>query len=121
MFVKFAELPVFDQDRAIAFYTAHLGLEVARDASYGDDGWRWIELAFSGEHTRLLFARRPDDTPSDHPVLVLVSDDVKGVAERLAAAGAEIITEPKEAPWQPDAVFAEFRDSEGNRIVLSSS
>ncbi|TIX41018.1 MAG: glyoxalase, partial [Mesorhizobium sp.] len=28
--------------------------------------------------------------------------------------------EPREAPWQPGRTVAEFRDSEGNRMVLAS-
>jgi ATP-dependent phosphoenolpyruvate carboxykinase len=36
-------------------------------------------------------------------------------------AGTEIgITEPQEAPWQPGRTVAEFRDSEGNRLVIGS-
>ncbi|TIX23908.1 MAG: glyoxalase, partial [Mesorhizobium sp.] len=34
--------------------------------------------------------------------------------------GVEIITEPQEAPWKPGRTVAEFRDSEGNRMVIGS-
>lgn len=44
MHIQFAELPVFDQDRAKAFYTGHLACQVAEDQLMGDSGWRWIEL-----------------------------------------------------------------------------
>ncbi len=44
MHIQFAELPVFDQDRAIAFYVDTLGCEVAADAPMGADGWRWVEV-----------------------------------------------------------------------------
>jgi lactoylglutathione lyase len=33
-YVKFAELPVVDQDRAVKFYTEKLGLSLARDSPY---------------------------------------------------------------------------------------
>ncbi|MCT7374947.1 VOC family protein [Chelativorans salis] len=121
MFVKFAELPVFDQDRAIAFYTGNLGWTVARDAPYGDNGWRWVELELPEQSTRLLLTRRKDDAPSNKPALVLVEEDVRALIGRLQEAQVEIISEPQEAPWEPGNVFAEFRDSEGNRIVVSSS
>lgn len=121
MFVKFAELPVFDQDRAIAFYTGNLAWTVARDAPYGENGWRWVELELSGARTHLLLTRRADDAASERPTLVLVADEVGGLIERLKAAEVEIISELKEAPWEPGNIFAEFRDSEGNRIVVSSS
>lgn len=120
MHIQFAELPVFDQDRALAFYTRYLGCEVAADSPMGDDGWRWIELAFPGARTRLHFLHRPDESPSEEPVLVLIDPDVAATAAALKANGVEIVTEPGEAPWAPGITVAEFRDSEGNRMVLSS-
>lgn len=121
MYVKFAELPVFDQERAIAFYTANLSFEVARDAAYGKDGWRWVELKPPRGETHVLLARRPDDRPSDRPAMVLVEPDVVQLIERLKSANVEIITEPREAPWEPGRLFAELRDSEGNRITVGSA
>ncbi|PDP86640.1 glyoxalase [Glycomyces fuscus] len=119
MYVKFAELPVFDQERAKAFYTDRLGCTVAADAPMSDDGWRWIELALPGAQSHLHFQRRPDEEPSAEPVMVLVAEDVEGTVEALRAKGVEIVTEPHEAMWQPGVTAAEFRDSEGNRMVLS--
>lgn len=120
MHIQFAELPVFDQDRAKKFYTDHFGCEVAADAPMGKDGWRWIELKFPGAETALHFVRRNDDAPSAEPVLVLVDDDVEATVKFLKSKGVEIITEPQEAPWQPGRTVAEFRDSEGNRMVIGS-
>ena len=54
------------------------------------------------------------------PVLVLVDDDVEGVVAALQSKGVEIITQPQAAPWQPTRRIGEFRDSEGNRIVLGN-
>jgi hypothetical protein len=31
----------------------------------------------------------------------------------------EIVSRPQEAPWAPGTTFAEFRDSEGNRMVIA--
>lgn len=121
MHLQFAELPVFDQERAKAFYTEKLGCRVAADEPMGEDGWRWIELGFPGTATALHFTRRDDDAPSAEPVLVLVDDDVEAAVATLRSAGVEIVTEPQEAPWQPGRTVAEFRDSEGNRMVISGS
>ncbi|WP_433697598.1 VOC family protein [Nocardiopsis sp. CA-288880] len=121
MHVQFAELPVFDQERAKAFYTGKLGCRVVADAPMGDDGWRWIELGLPGAATSLHFVRRGDETPSPEPVMVLVDDDVAGTVAALRAEGVEIVTEPQEAPYRPGLTVAEFRDSEGNRMVVSSS
>ncbi|PWK68452.1 VOC family protein [Aminobacter sp. AP02] len=120
MHIQFAELPVFDQDRAKAFYLDHFGCQVAADAPMGKDGWRWIELKFAGAETALHFVRRADETPSADPVLVLVDSDVKATVAKLKSHGVEIISEPQDAPWQPGRIVAEFRDSEGNRLVLGN-
>jgi predicted enzyme related to lactoylglutathione lyase len=120
MHIQFAELPVFDQERAKEFYTGHFACQVAADAPMGKDGWRWIELKFAGAETTLHFLRRKDDAPSDEPVLVLVDDNVEATVAALKSGGVEIVTEPQEAPWQPGRTVAEFRDSEGNRLVIGS-
>lgn len=120
MHIQFAELPVFDQDRAKDFYTTHLGFAVAADAPMGEGGWRWIELALPGAETHLHFLPRPDDALSADPVLVFLDDDVRATIERLRASGVAITSEPQETPWAPGGLAAEFRDSEGNRLVVSA-
>jgi predicted enzyme related to lactoylglutathione lyase len=119
MHIQFAELAVFDQDRAKAFYIAHFDCDVAADVPMGSNGWRWIELRFGAAETTLHFLKRKDDTLSHEPVLVLVDDDIKTRVERLRSAGVPILSEPQRTPYDPNRIAAEFRDSEGNRIVLS--
>ena len=121
MHVQFAELPVFDQDRAKTFYVDHFDCEVAADVPMSEDGWRWIEIKFAGADTSLHFVRRKDDAPSAEPVLVLVDDDVEGIVKSLKSKGVEIVSEPQAAPYDAGRTVAEFRDSEGNRMVISSS
>jgi predicted enzyme related to lactoylglutathione lyase len=121
MYVQFAELPVHDQERAKRFYSSVLGCTIAADAPMGEGGWRWIELRLVGARTTLHFVRRKDDSPSFEPVLVLVDDDVEATVAALRSKGVEIITEPHEAPWQPGRTVAEFRDSEGNRLLIASA
>ena len=120
MHIQFAELAVFDQDRAKAFYTGHFGCQVVADMPMGKDGWRWIELKFAEAETALHFVRRKDEAPSDDPVMVLVDDNVGATAKALKARGVKIITEPQAAPYDPGRTVAEFRDSEGNRMVIST-
>ena len=119
MHIQFAELPVFDQDRAKAFYVDHLGCQVVADVPMGDGGWRWIELGFTGAQTHLHFLPRENDELSADPVLVLLEADVPATVEALRAGGVVITSEPQSTPWAPGGLAAEFRDSEGNRIVLS--
>ena len=120
MHIQFAELAVFDQDRAKAFYAEHFGCSVAADVPMGADGWRWIELKFAGADTALHFTRRKDETPSEGPVMVLIDGAVRATVESLRSKGIEIVSEPQPAPYDPGRTVAEFRDSEGNRMVLSS-
>ena len=121
MHVQFAELPVFDQLRAKRFYTEHFGCRVAADQPMGKDGWRWIELEFSGARTSLHFVRRDSQSPSQTPVLVLVADDVKSTIESLKGQGVQIVTQPHEAPWSAGRLVAEIQDSEGNRVMIGSN
>lgn len=120
MHLQFAELPVFDQDRAVAFYTEHLGCTVRADSPMGDDGWRWIELVFPGADTALHFIWREDDAPSTGPVLVLVTDDVEDTVQALRDRGVPILAEPAEPPFQPGHIAAAFQDSEGNQMMVVS-
>lgn len=115
--VKFANLPVVDQDRALGFYTDTVGLKlVIDDPSQG--AWRWIELAIPGSPTAILLTKREGEAADDEPSLVLVCDDVAAECARLAAAGVEIVSPPQEAPWQKGSRYALIRDSEGNTVML---
>lgn len=100
MFVQFAELPVFDQDRAKRFSVDHFHCQVVADLSMNKDSWRWPELKFPGAETALHFLRRPDETPSKDPVLVFVAEDVEATVQELAANGVTIITKPGPAPYK---------------------
>jgi len=120
MFVQFAELPVFDQDRAKAFYVDKFGCEVIADVPMGAGDWRWVEIRFSGAQTSLHFVRRPDDAPSSGPVLVFISDDLPSVVQELRSKGVRIVNDVATAPYDPRRQVAEIDDSEGNRIVISS-
>lgn len=116
--IRFAELPVEDQDRAVEFYTEKLGLEVAVEAPY-DNEWRWIELAIPGAETRLLLSRKADlPRPRDRPVLVLDVGNVDAEHEKLVERGVSFDQEPRPAPWDPSSRFALFRDSEDNLIMI---
>jgi len=111
-------LKVSDQDRAKSFYVENLGCEVRVDQVYEKGGWRWIEIGFPGADTTIQFEKRETDTPSKNPDLVVVTTELDDLVASLKAAGTEIISEPQNAPWNPDQMFAEFRDSEGNFVQL---
>jgi predicted enzyme related to lactoylglutathione lyase len=117
--VKFANLPVTDQDRALAFWRDRLGLTVATDEAYAE-GWRWVELELAGAETRVVFTKRPNDAPSAEPDLILICDDVEESFRALSAKGVAFTQEPTEAPWRPGERYALFRDSEGNLVMLGN-
>jgi predicted enzyme related to lactoylglutathione lyase len=119
-YVKFKELPVADQDRAIKFYTEQVGLRVAQDRPY-QEGLRWIELEIPGAQTKILFSPRPDEEPTDMPGLALITDDIKASYEELRAKGVVFTQKPTVAAWNPQEMFALFRDSEGNTVLISTA
>lgn len=118
--VKFAGLPVSDQDRAIAFYRDQMGLVLATDQQYGS-GWRWIEFEAPGSPTRILFERRPNEQPGEQPSLILVAEDLDATYETLKTRGVSFEQDPIDAPWSPKERYALLRDSEGNLVMIGSA
>jgi lactoylglutathione lyase len=119
-YIKFVELPVVDQDRAVNFYTEKLCLKVAQDEPY-KDGWRWIELALPGAQTHILLTEQKSPPDPDTPQLVIITDDVEATFRKLSARGVEFTKPPANAPWNPGQMFAQLKDSEGNAIMISTS
>ncbi len=117
--INFQSIPVADQDRALAFYTGHLGFEVHTDAPYGDD-WRWIFLAIPGGETRLQFAKPQDIQINATPALCLLCDSVDDEARKLATNDVEITAGPDDAPWGAPTRWLMIKDSEGNLVLLES-
>ena len=117
--VKFAGLPVSDQDRAVAFYRDVIGLTLAADQQYGS-GWRWIEFEVPGSPTRILFERRANEAPGEQPSLILVVEDVDAAFGELSGRGVTFDQDPMDAPWSPKERYALLRDSEGNLVMIGS-
>ncbi len=116
--IKFASVPVTDQDRALEFYTERLGFRVLTDQPF-DDHQRWIELGLPGNGTALVLFT-PDehrDRIGTHQNVTFYADDVRRTYEELKARGVEFVREPEEADWGAAAVF---KDPDGNVFVLSS-
>jgi predicted enzyme related to lactoylglutathione lyase len=118
-YVKFADLPVKNQDHAVAFYTQKIGLQVARDMQYEED-WRWIEIEIPGAATKILLTRKTSEAPTDVPSLVLVVEDVDMTYESLQKNGVDFTQTPTDAAWDPNQRFALFHDSEGNTILITN-
>lgn len=118
-FIKFTQLPVSNQQRAVRFYTQKLGFRILQNTPY-KTGWRWIELGIPGAETAIVLTKRDNDLVNDVPSLVMAVDDVESTYEELRAKGVAAIRPPSPAPWNPEQRFALLRDSEGNTILIGS-
>src|ERR687896_152636 len=84
-------VPVFDQDRALAFYLDKLGFEKHADFPYGD-GSRWVEVAPPGSAIAIaLVPRSEGGTPGgDKTHCALATEDIEADHATLRARGANV-------------------------------
>ena len=115
--VKFASIPVSNQDRALAFYTEKLSFRLLTDQPFSEEQ-RWIELGIPGADTRVvLFKFGESLQPGGQMNITFWADDVEATARELKAKGVQFIMEPKREEW---GTAAAFKDVDGNTFVLSS-
>ena len=114
--IKFANIPVTDQSRALEFYTKKLGFEILTDQPMGKQ--RWIELKIPGAETRVSLFTPPghESRVGTFVPLSLWADDVEGTYQALSARGVEFVETPEERPYGIDAGF---RDPSGNHLRLT--
>jgi catechol 2,3-dioxygenase-like lactoylglutathione lyase family enzyme len=115
--VKFASIPVTDQDRALAFYTEKLGFRLVTDQPFNEEQ-RWIELGISGTETRVVLFRFDNGVqPGTKMNITFWADDVERTARELEDKGVEFVMKPQKADW---GTAAAFKDLDGNTFVISS-
>jgi predicted enzyme related to lactoylglutathione lyase len=116
--VKFASIPVNDQDTALEFYTEKLGFSIITDQPFSDNQ-RWIELGIPGAETRvaLLTAQGQEDRIGTFSNIVFASEDVEATYKALHGKGVEFVQPPKKEGW---GTFAIFKDADRNQFVLST-
>lgn len=116
--IKFVNIPVKDQDRALAFYTEKLGFQVATDQPMGP-GQRWIELKIPGADTGISLFTPPghEDRVGTFVGFSLYSHDVEKTYEELRARGVEFVAPPKKEPWGTSVIF---KDPDGNQLHIGS-
>ena len=126
MELELVTLVVDEYDPAIAFFVDVLGFALVEDsAATTNDGRtkRWVVVRPPGAQTGLLLARADGDEQrrvvgNQHAGRVgffLRVDDFDASLARLRAAGAELVTEPRDEPYGRVVVF---RDLAGNRWDL---
>jgi catechol 2,3-dioxygenase-like lactoylglutathione lyase family enzyme len=116
--IKFASIPVRDQDKALEFYTKKLGLRIITDSPF-DENQRWIELGIPRAETKLVLftATGQESMIGGFMNVTFMADDVEATVAELRERGVEIVQEPQKADWGTAAVF---KDQDGNQFVLSS-
>ncbi|QVL31856.1 VOC family protein [Telmatocola sphagniphila] len=115
--IKFASIPVRDQDRALAFYVDKLGFTLITDQPMGPSQ-RWIEVRPPRGDTGFALFTPPgqEERIGKFTGISVECDDVQKTYEELLAVGVEFREPPKAEPW---GTFVVMRDSEGNELVLS--
>lgn len=116
--IKFVNVPVTDQQRALEFYTKKLGMRVVTDQPF-DDKQRWIELAIPRAETRLVLftAQGQEKMIGAFMNVSFTADDVEGTAREMEAKGVVFVQQPQKADWGTAAIF---EDPDGNQFVLST-
>ena len=117
--VHFVGVAVRDQDKALAFWTKQVGLQIATDQPIGP-GQRWIELRIPGAQTGLVLFTPPghENRIGTFQNMSFAVDDVEKAYRELSERGVEFEQLPKKEPWGHSAIF---KDPEGNTFVISKS
>lgn len=116
--VKFVNVPTRDQSRALEFYTEKLGFRLITDQPFGPEQ-RWIELGIGHSDTHFVLFTPPgeEDKVGSRFSGALACDDVDATYRQLKERGVEFEAPPTRQHW---GTYAVMRDSEGNRLLLSS-
>lgn len=126
-------LPHTDPDESLAFYRDVLDFEVRNDVGQGT--MRWISVGPAGQPDVTLLLAPPAIDPGltdderrtisemmakgTYGWLLLASDDLDGLFERVQATDTEIVQEPTDQPYgERDCAF---RDPAGNLIRIKQA
>lgn len=113
---------VADQERAKAFYTEKLGLELRTDAPlYPGATARWLAVAPAGARTEIILYL-PDENWEHYKQVIgksqaitLTVDNMASTYKTFTERGVNFLQEPDVQPW---GTFAIIEDSEGNSLIL---
>jgi catechol 2,3-dioxygenase-like lactoylglutathione lyase family enzyme len=130
--LKYCLLTVDDADKALSFYRDALGMEVRAD--FGSDNMRWVTVGFpgvpDGEIVLATLDGNPNLSAEDKRAItelmakgvmgfvVLGTDDVNAIFERVRAAGGEVLQEPVDQPY--GVRDCAFRDPAGNIVRINT-
>jgi len=123
-------LPHTDPDASLAFYRDVLGFEVQNDVGYA--GMRWITVGAPGQPGTSIVLQPPTADPGITDAeadaiaemmakgtfagVLLATDDLDAVFERIEASDAEVVQEPMDQDY--GLRDCAFRDPAGNLIRI---
>jgi uncharacterized glyoxalase superfamily protein PhnB len=126
-------LPHTDPEESLRFYRDLLGFEVRMDVGY--EGMRWITVGPPGQPDTSIVLTPPAVDPGiteeerrtifemmakgTYATVVLQTDDLDGLFERLQATDAEVIQEPIDQPY--GIRDCAFRDPAGNHVRINQA
>ena len=129
--LKICFVSVSDQDEALTFYRDVLGFEVRSDVPF--DQYRWLTVSppsqpgieLNLENPRM--GRSAEDADAilalvakgSMPALIMETEDLDGLFEKLRAAKTEVIQEPIDQPY--GVRDCAFRDPAGNHLRFSQT
>ena len=124
-------LPHSDPEESLAFYRDTLGFELRQDVGYG--GMRWLTVGPKGQPGTSIVLYPPGADPGitdderrtitemmakgTYGIIVLATQDLDGVFDRLQASGADVVQDPTEQPY--GVRDCAFRDPAGNLIRIN--
>jgi uncharacterized glyoxalase superfamily protein PhnB len=126
-------LPHTDPEESLKFYRDLLGFEVRMDVGY--EGMRWITVGPPGQPDTAIVLTPPAVDPGitederrtisemmakgTYATVVLQTDDLDSLFERLQASDAEVIQEPVDQPY--GVRDCAFRDPAGNHVRINQA
>ena len=126
--IHYTFLPHTDAEAALTFYRDVLGFEVRNDVGY--ENMRWITVGPAGQPATSIVLHPPAVDPGitdderrtileliakgAYTAITFATDDLDGLFERLAAAGADVIQEPTDQDY--GVRDCAFRDPAGNLL-----
>ncbi|MFF0267963.1 VOC family protein [Kribbella sp. NPDC004536] len=126
-------LPHTDPEESLKFYRDLLGFEVRMDVGY--EGMRWITVGPPGQPDTSIVLTPPAVDPGitederrtifemmakgTYATVVLQTDDLDSLFDRLQASDAEVIQEPVDQPY--GVRDCAFRDPAGNHVRINQA
>lgn len=115
-FTVWAEIPVTDMERAIAFYNTVFDTDIQKDES-GPNPMAMFPTATPGGIAGHLYPGKPAPAGTGPTIHAAVPDSLEEAMARVKTAGGKVLSEPVAIPA---GRFAYCLDPDGNSISLFS-